>query len=314
MTRLRWTPGDRLSPIHAARCFAIGIRGVDESIWRGIAGPMADLISRLAGADIDPAIFWPRLVCASAAGDSDLDACRVALNAAGCSVLSVDATAGALATQLSDVRLVYQERYPKLGEQLVLRGRPIREQWDGYGAGLLKRIGKLTHPSFLPKAVNAILLSPYRGGDGGLDASASRVWIEAVLTNPVPEIPEVLRLVWQVTQVGLIEGLTTGPEDSHGDPWVPHSRLPRVAAIAMMPLTLEAASYLEMISTPPDQLPLLFAKAAQAWRIPVDDATLDTIENWWRQFQDLQTPPPVTLKALDRMLHADASSHSGSRR
>lgn len=314
MTRMRWTPGDRLSPIHAARCFSIGIQGVDESISRGIAGPMANLASRLAGADIDPAIFWPRLVGAAAAGDSDLEACHAALHTARCSVLSIDATAGGLASQLAEVRMVYQDRYPKLAEQLVLRGRPIREQWDGYSAGLLKRISKLTHPSFLPKSIHTILLSPYRGGDGSLDASSARVWIEAVLTNPIPEIPEVLRLVWLVAQVGLIDGLSTGPEDSHGDPWVPRSRLPRVAAIAMMPLTLEAAAYLEMIPTPADQLPSLFAKAAQSWRIPLDGPELDAVGNWWRQFQDLQTPPPVTLKALDRMLHAGATSNSGSLR
>jgi len=314
MTRLRWTPGDRLSPIHAVRCYSMGLRGVDESIMQSIAGPVTSLTNRLAGSDVDPAFFWPRLVSAVAGGDSDLEACRAALHAAGCSVLSIDAASSALASQLADVRLVYQERYPKLADQLVLRGRPIREYWDGYSAGLLKRIGKLTHPSFLPKSINAILLSPYRGGDGGLDASGSRVWIEAVLTNPFPEIPEVLRLVWLVAQLGLMEAMSTGSEDSHGDPLVPPLRLPRVAAMAMLPLTLEAASYLEMIPTPADQLPLLFAKAANAWRIAVDDLSLDALENWWRQFQDLQTPPPVALKALDRMLHADTISNSGLRR
>ena len=303
MTRVRWTTGERLTPIHAARCCALGIRGVDDNIVKAIEAPINELSSRLAAAEIDCGVFWQRLMSAAASGDSDLAACNAALASAGCSPLSLDSTASAIASQLADVRLVHQERFPKLAEQIALRGRPIRDQWDGYGAGLLKRISNLTHPSFIPKGVSCILLSPYRGGEGGLDASNMRIWIEAVLTNPFPEVPEVLRLVWLIAQVGLIEGLSTGPEDSSGDPWVAPLHLPRVAALAMMPLTLEAASYLELIPTPATSLSSLFGKAAQAWRIAVDVPTLDTLENWWRQFQDLKTPPAVTLKALDRMLH-----------
>jgi len=318
MTRLRWFPGDRLSPIHAARCFAMGSPAVDESICVAIATPMSEFIGRLAGVEIDPSTFWTRLVSVSAAGDTDIVACREGLTAAGCSSLSIDVTASSLVTHLAEIRRAYQQRYPKLAEQLTLRGRPIREQWDGYSAGLLKRIGKQTHASFLPKTVSAMLLSPYRGGDGGLDASAGRVWIEAVLANPFPEIPEVLRLVWFVAQVGLIDAFSTGSADSHGDPWVPPARLPRVAALAMLPIVLEAGHYLEMISTPPGELPLLFPKTASAWRLSVDDQTLDALENWWMQFLDLQTPPPVALKALDRMLFATsdepASGKSGMRR
>lgn len=303
MTRLRWTTGERLTPIHAARCFSLGVRGVDQSIVRGICDTMSELNSRLAAADLDLSIFWPDLVRAAAAGDADLDVCSSALIAAGCSPLSADAMAGAIASRLAEVRLVHNERYPKLAEQLALRGRPLREQWDGFGAGLLKRIGKLTHPSFLPKSATVLLMSPYRGGDGGLDASAARIWIEAMLTNPVADLPEVLRLAWLISQVGLIEALSFGSEDSHGDPWVAPSRLPRVAALAMMAMTLEAGSFLEIIPTPASAIPSLFAKAAEAWRVPVDDSTLETLGNWWKQFRDLQTTPPVTFKALDRMLH-----------
>jgi len=314
MTRLRWTTGERLTPIHAASCFALGARSVDDSIARGIAAPMAELNSRLAAADIDLSLFWKRLETAVAAGDSDFVACSSSLIDAGCSSLAIDATANAIVSQLADIRLIHNERYPKLAEQLALRGRPIREHWDGYGAGLLKRIGKLTHPSFLPKNVAVQLVSPYRGGDGGLDVSGSRVWIEAVLTNPIPEIPEVLRLNWLIAQIGLIEALSAGPDDSRGDPLVAPARLPRVASLATMALTLEAAAYLELIATPLVSLSSMFANAAAAWRLQADSETLDVLANWWKQFQDLQTPPPVALKALDRMLHPEPAFKQGARR
>ncbi len=312
MTRLRWTTGERLTPIHAARCFSIGVRSVDESIARLISPSMSVLNDRLAGAELDLNAFWSRLVKVAAAGETDLAACTAALTAAGCSPLSVDTTASAIHSQLAEVRRLHQERYPKLADQLALRGRPLRDQWDGFGAGLLKRISKLTHPSFLPKQVTATMLAPYRGGDGGFDASAARLWIEAMLTNPVADIPEVLRLVWLVAQVGMISALTTGSEDSHGDPWVAPRHVSRVAALATMALTLEAGAYLEMIPATAETLPLMFAKAAQTWRIPLDGATQDVLENWWRQFRDLQTTPPVTLKALDRMLHPTPTANQGT--
>ncbi len=308
MTRLRWLTGERLTPIHAARCYAIGARAVDQELIGGIAPSMDEFNHRLAAAEIDINKFWRRLLSAAAAGDNDLESCASALFAAGCSSLTLDSIAAALASRLAEIRLVHQERFPKLAEQLALRGRPLREQWDGYGAGLMKRIGKLTHASFLPKQATALLLSPYRGGDGGIDASAARVWIEAVLTNPFPQVPEVLRLAWLIAQIGLIDGLSAHSDDSHGDPWVAPARLPRVAALAMLPIALDAGVYLELIPTPQDGLSSIFPQAANAWRFPIDSATLDVLENWWRQFQDLQTAPPVTLKALDRMLHAETMS------
>jgi len=312
MTRLRWITGERLTPLHAAKCFALGIRGVDESISHAIAQPMNELNSRLAAVDIDLDVFWLRLISTVASGESDFEACSSSLISAGCSPLSVDVTASAIASHLAELRLSHNERCPKLADQLALRGRPLREQWDGYGAGLIKRVAKLTHASFLPKSVTAMLLSPYRGGDGGFDPSSARIWIEAVLTNPLSDLPEVLRVLWLVAQVGMIDALTTGSEDTNGDPWVAPTRLPRVASLATMALALEAGSYLELIPVTSDQLPTHFRKAAGAWRIPLDETSFAVMENWWKQFQDLQTTPPVTLKALDRMLHPTPTANHGN--
>ncbi len=65
------------------------------------------------------------------------------------------------------------------------------------------------------------MLSPYCGGDGELDVNSNRLWMEAVLANPVPQLPEVLRLTWLVARLGMVSALSAGTEDSHGDPWVP---------------------------------------------------------------------------------------------
>ncbi len=100
----------------------------------------------------------------------------------------------------------------------------------------------------------------------------------------------------------MISALSAGTEDSHGDPWVPHARLPRVAELATIPLTLEAASYLELVPSLDDAWADWMELASKAWRVSIDQPTLDVLLQWWKQFLDLRTAPAVTLKALDRML------------
>ncbi len=190
MTRLKWIPGDRLTVIHAARNYLAGVESVDPSIHRLISDSLGDLYDRLLAAEIDMTVFWRRLQCAVAAGDDDQSACSAALLAAGCSPLASDQVASAITSKLTDLRLGYQQRQPKLAEQLTLRSRPLREQWDGFGGGLTKRIAKLTHESFIPKSATVLMLSPYCGGDGELDVDSSRLWMEAVLANPVPQLPK----------------------------------------------------------------------------------------------------------------------------
>ncbi len=302
MTRLKWLPGDRLTVVHSARNYLMGLPSVDPTIHEVLADSVGDLYDRLLAAEIDMAVFWKRLLGAVAAGDDDQAACTRALLASGCSPLASDQVASAIVSRLTDIRLGYQQRQPKLVEQLTLRGRPLREQWDGYGGGLTKRISKLTHESFVPKSATVWLLAPYCGGDGDLDADSGRLWMEAVLTNPVPQLPEVLRLTWLVAKLGLMQALASAKDDSQGDPWVAPLRLPRVAELATIAFTLEAAAYLELAPVQDHNWAEWFDLAAKVWRVPLDDHSRDTMLHWWKQYLDLRTSPAVAFKALDRML------------
>ncbi len=121
MTRLKWIPGDRLTVIHAARNYIAGVESVDVSAHRLISDSLGDLYDRLLAAEIDMTVFWRRLQCAVASGDDDQSACTSALLAAGCSPLASDQVASAITSKLTDLRLSYQQRQPKLAEQLTLR-------------------------------------------------------------------------------------------------------------------------------------------------------------------------------------------------
>jgi hypothetical protein len=310
MTRLRWEIGDRLSPLHAARCWAAGAPGIDPLAVQKITAPLALLTQRLAAAEIDLAVFWRQLVVAAAAGDDDLQATRGALCAAGLGELAIDATAAAISSLLADTRLAFQERYPKLADQLSLRARPLREQWEAYGAGLLRRIASSTHESFIPKTATVLLVSPYRGGDGDCHPAAKKLWIEAVLANPIAEVPEVLRLGWLVARLGLAAQMLPAEPPGVGEPQERAARSFNVLSLALVPITLEAAAHLDL-GPSPSQAPLLIATAAEAWNGSVDPLVVEALQRWWSQSQQLKPPFPIALKALDRMLPGEPSLQLG---
>jgi hypothetical protein len=307
MTRIRWEIGDKLSPLHAARCWATGASGIDAALATKIAEPLAELTKRLAASELDLESFWSRLIAASASGSSDQDACRTALLAAGIGELGLDACASAILTCLADARLAYQERFPKSTQQLSLRARPIREQWDGYGAGLLRRIAKKTHESFIPKSAVCVLLSPYRGGDGDCDPATSTLWIEAVLTNPVPSVPEVLRVTWLLTRIGM--GAMVLPAQA-AEENEDRARAAMVVALAGLPVVLDAACYLELIPSPGITAGLI-DNAMQTWFGPMEPAVVEILDKWWSQSEELKPPFPIALKALDRMLPGKPSLQLG---
>ncbi len=315
MTRLRWDVSDRLSVLHAAHCWAAGTPGIDPLLVAKIGPPLTVLSSRLVACEIDIGLFWSRLVAVAAGGASDAEACHSALESAGLGFLAVDSAAAAITSGLAETRLAYQERFPKAAGQLELRARPIREQWDAYGRGLLRRIGRQTHESYLPKSIAGVMLTPYRGGDGDSDPAQETFWLEAVLTNPVAAVPEVLRVAWLVTRVGIARQLfapaaTKLAVDGDGSGSEPNAaRSALVVALAALPVTLDAAVYLEITSAAAVD-DTLIAAALAAWfpaglGLTTSDelpGLAETLAKWWQQHQQLQPPFPVSLKALDRML------------
>lgn len=310
MTRMRWEIGDRLSPLHASRCWAAGLAGIDGGLATAMNGPLTELTQRLAADDVDLGVFWRSLVAEAAANQvggsrEDQEFCRHALTVAGAGEWTLDSTASAVASRLAEIRITFSERFPKLAQQLSLRGRPLREQWEAVGPGLLRLIGKQTHEAFLPKGVTALLLLPYLGGGGDCDPRSGTLWIEAVLTNPVPEVPEVLRLAWLVGRIGLHRGLH--PQARTPAPVLPMAvgdRPTDLLALASIPIVLQAAAELELVPTP-DTAPDRIGIAATQWCGQLPPGTIDVLTDWWKQSRELKPAFPISIKALDRMLPGD---------
>ena len=79
-------------------------------------------------------------------------------------------------------------------QEMMLRVRPLREHWEARGPGMLTHVQKSCSWLALPAQVNVRLVAAKDGG--GTIVSANSIEFQAVLFNPLPQLPEVVRLAW----------------------------------------------------------------------------------------------------------------------
>jgi hypothetical protein len=174
--------------------------------------------------------FWKAIIPWAARERDNRLLAEKSLAAAGKATVSA-ATVDHLASCVGAVEQAVYALWPRLEEELRLRERPIREQWESRGPGLLRRVGKLMGTPFVAQA-DIALVEPCLGGGGAAHPAHSLVHLEAVLANPWAVLPEPVRLGWLLTQLGT--GADTPPE-----------RAPVLCSLATLPVVLEAAEYVE---------------------------------------------------------------------
>ena len=76
-----------------------------------------------------------------------------------------------------------------------LRMRPLREQWEARGPGLLKYAGQQLPWLTWPSHPVIHLVAPQQGG-GGRVVTESEIEFETMLFHPHPALPEIARLAW----------------------------------------------------------------------------------------------------------------------
>jgi hypothetical protein len=180
---------------------------------------------------------------------------------------------------------------PNLAHELPLRERPLREQWEARAPGLLFQLVQLTEEDVLLERCDVLLVHPALGGGGEAHLAGNSVRFEAVLANPVAELPEIVRLAWLIAQLKL--DLPAYSEAINTD------RLPHLAKYAMLPAVLAAAEAVELARFTPQTM----RQAIIAWRLPeplgVDSAAL--AGEWWQTYQESRPPFRIALAALDQM-------------
>ncbi len=288
---LTWKPGPLSSALHAAAALARGQTLVDPLLQAALAEPAEAWQQEIVAAGLPVAAFRRALGGFATQFDSPRQLVERAVVKVQGNVLKGDLAIAKLTAVLIAVVQAFNKCYPNPAETLRLRERPLREQWEARGNGLLRQIALLTDERLIAPAATVVLVHPALGGGGEAHLQQNAVTIEAVLTNPDPQLPEPIRLAWLLAQ------LQCDLPDFADH--VNAQRLPHVAAFALLPAVLQAAANVELGEFSPAQI----TRAITAWQLPkmadLDTATL--VNDWWQTYLADRPAWPVALTALDQM-------------
>ena len=291
--KLHWRSDPELSAARAAYVVATGMPCTDKKTEQTLLATVNEINHRLITVSIDNGRFWTSYIDRCVAGDDRETAVAISLIRSGCNEMQVEQVAKGVSSRLNDARQLFFQRFPKLDEQLPLRVRPLRQRWETLGPGLIRGIERQvwqnSPPSdWWPASVTISAVQPLTGGGGGFDPDADSIWIEAMLTDSDPTIPEVLRVVWLVTSLAI---------ETHIRSRTGQRMISKAWSLVSVPLVLSAAAHLEMF--PAADLPI--GRAVHMWH-GASTETIKVLESWWQQFAGTDTPLPIALRQLEDSL------------
>lgn len=277
--------------MHAAQQLAQSRALTDPRLHDALKEPAARMRDEIRAAGIPETRFWRTITSLAHQFENNRQLVMLTLRKVVGAGPQDEALVQRLAGHIGELEGALQSAVPNLMDELTLRARPIHQAWETYGRGMIRRIGKLTDERLIVDGADVVLVQPVLGGAGTAHLVNNSVRLEAVLTNNIPALPEVVRLTWLVAQ--LHQDLPMFSERIHGD------RLPRIAELAALPATLQAASELELCAYDPPAL----AHALTAWQIETarTAAVAENLWLWWQTFQTTETPWAIALAALDEL-------------
>ena len=287
----RWLASFSASCLHAADAIARGRKLVEPRLADVLTPPALALREEIQNAGIPAARLWRNLLALGHHIENNRELALTASRKTVGGSAANETVASRIAGRIADLETAMRVVVPQLVDDLAMRARPLRELWDAYGPGLLKSIGQHTDDRLLIERAEIVLVHPICGGGGVAHLQNNSVHIEAVLTNNVPKLPEVIRLAWLIAQLN--NDLPVFGENVHPD------RLPYVAALAMLPGALQAAQDLEVGAYDPPIVEL----ALSSWLDePQPSGTSDILIAWWQTYEETRPPWETALRALDKML------------
>ena len=287
---LRWLASASASCLHAVRASIERRRFVDADLAAALADPTTAFVTEFEPVLSDTPLL--RHLAALAGGiNNNRELAKVALAKAVGSE-NAEPLAPSLARHLTSLQAAFRRVRPHAVVELEHRSRPIREQWEARGPGLLSQIARSTNADLLVERADVMLVDPASGGDARAYPTYNVVVLEAVLANPHPELPEVVRLGWALSQLNL--DLPRFTEN------LPSDRRDVIAGLAMVPVTLAAAEFVELGKC--DEATV--HRALDAWNFAFASAADMTtgLMTWWRTYVESRPSWSVALAALNRML------------
>jgi hypothetical protein len=288
---INWRVSFSASCLHAAEAIACGQLIADQRLAEAIADPAQELRQAVVNAGLPRVTFWRHLVGLSGTVDNNRQLAELAIRKTIGTQQRNEALTSEIGGHITELEAAVRLVFPDLVEELSVRCRPLREQWEARGPGLLRSITRWTDANVIAPRADVVLVYPALGGGGVAHLPYNNVRMEGVLTNPDPQLPEVVRLGWLLGQLNL--DLPAYSESIRGQ------RLPHIAELAMLPVALQAAEDVELTTV--DQTSL--GRALQVWHVvtPPDLDPVDVLQRWWGTYLETRPRWDIALSALDRM-------------
>ena len=301
---LTWKASESASGLYAATCISGGLPVADARLAEAFAPALDFALAEFVTCGAPADLLLPVMTGLAARGVDDN---RQLVDLSFARLIGkkglAPASASRLATAIGGLKAAFLSAYHQtcaddsrpLVDELLLRGRPLLEQWEARGPGLLLQIARSTEENIAAEAAEVALVYPLVGGNGIAHRAVNTVSFEAVLANPVERLPEVLRLAWLLSQLNLdLPMYSENIAAEHRD---------AVAQWATVPPVLAAAEHVELAQLSHESV----VKALTAWRLPgAGNDQAETLLQWWATYQEGRTPWVVALAALERMLFTTA--------
>ena len=291
-TELRWLASMSASCFYATKAIIRGDRFVHDLLAERLRMPAHRLQAELQVNKIDRERFLDHVAALSVGIENNDQLAETALiKTLGKSNTDVH-VAHAIAGRFADLESEFNQACPSALEELSTRAEPLRMQWDAHGPGILHALTQLTHPNILPERADVVLVLPVLGGGGTADLPTNTVRMEAVLADPIPELPEHLRLAWLVAQLNMDVPVFCER--------IPGRRVPRAAAMAMIPAILAAAQEVGVAKFDQANVERALSAWQMEWTMVPEIAHM--LLSWWETYQQKKSRFSMALTALDRML------------
>ena len=289
-TSLKWVASLTSTAIYAAEAVSRGLPLLPSQLDHRFLDAARDLRQWIVSTGRPPASIWNQLGGLSA--DIE-DPHELASGAISKSAMASDrAAVTALGEFLHRLKDTIRMAFPDLVEELIVRAKPIREQWESRGPGLLEELNLQTGLTIAPQSAEVLLVAPILGGGGHTLFKYDRVFLEAVSDHVNPDIPETVRLAWLIAQLGAIHA-------ELGDS-IPEGRFPLVIQLALLPPVLIAAESVGWMTFSPQQIRDVLA----TWHIPTlpDRPIHEWLVHWWENHRQASQDWNTSLRSLDQWL------------
>lgn len=288
---LTWTPSASASSLYAVWRLRQGPPLLSADLASALEEPAEALLNAMevAGAEPNRTLQW--LVALSANIESNQQLAEQALTRV-LGRTKASSQAPRLIGPLTTLEHVFERQMPSLPDDLRLREQPLRMQWEAHGPGLLYTLARAAEPELLVSDAQVVLVTPVSGGGGVPHPLLNQVTFEAVVTDVVPQLPEILRLAWLLAHLNL-------DLPRYGER-LPHQQRETVGSLALIPLVLFSAERLELAACDKAH----FRAAIKAW-LPHDASLaerVDTLHAWWEVYLDSRPTIEAGLLALAHML------------